>query len=242
MTDIPATTSPRTPILTALIALIFGFLGAGLWSVSGLADRATRAYLVDNPEVLQEMAEALQARETSQRLADAGDAVFEAFPGAILGNPDGSKVLVEFTDYNCPYCEASLKDVAQLIAEDPELKVIVREWPIFEGSEMASRMALAAARQGKYRAFHERMFALGPASPETVEQAARLAGLDMAKAAADAMSDAVTAELARNQALARQIGFTGTPAWVTGDKAIGGAVGYETLREAVETAGPRASG
>jgi protein-disulfide isomerase len=106
---------------------------------------------------------------------------------------------------------------------------------------MASRMALAAARQGKYRAFHERMFALGPASPETVEQAARLAGLDLAKAAADAMSDAVTAELARNQALARQIGFTGTPAWVTGDKAIGGAVGYEALREAVDTAGERAS-
>jgi len=228
-----------TSILTAIIALVFGFLGAGAWSLSGFGDKATRNYLIENPEVLQEMAEALQAREQSQRLARAGDAVFEAFPGAVLGNPQGSKVLVEFTDYNCPYCEASLADVAQLVSEDPNLKVVVREWPIFEGSDIASRMALAAARQGKYRAFHEKMFALGPATPETVEQAARLVGLDMERATADAISDEVTAELARNQDLARAIGFTGTPAWVTGDKAIGGAVGYDGLKDALETAGPR---
>ena len=103
-------------------------------------------------------------------------------------------------------------------------------------------MALAAARQGKYREFHEKMFVLGPATPETVEQTARLIGLDMEQATADAISDEITAELARNQALARQIGFTGTPAWVTGDTAIGGAVGYESLKEAVDSAGPQVDG
>ncbi|MEL6738850.1 MAG: DsbA family protein, partial [Pseudomonadota bacterium] len=111
------------------------------------------------------------------------------------------------------------------------------EWPIFEGSEVASRMALAAAIQGRYRAFHEAMFAMGPATPESVEKAARSVGLDMQRAAADAVSAPVTAELARNQAMARQIGFTGTPAWVTGDAAIGGAVGYEGLKQALEEAG-----
>lgn len=239
MTDQTLPSSARSAVLTALTALVFGFLGAALWSVSGLADNRTRAYLMENPEVLPEMAEELQRREASERLAGAGAAVYDAFPGAVLGNPDGTKVLVEFTDYNCPYCEASLKDVSRLIAGDPDLKVIVREWPIFEGSDVASRMALAAARQGRYRAFHEKMFALGPATPETVEQAARLVGLDMEQATADAVSDAVSAELARNQALARQIGFTGTPAWVTGDTAIGGAIGYEGLKEALDEAGPR---
>ncbi|MEM6857194.1 MAG: DsbA family protein [Pseudomonadota bacterium] len=233
----PEPTSFRSAILTALSALIFGFLGAAIWSISGLADNRTREFLMENPEVLPAMAEELQAREASKRLAQAGGSVFEGFPGAVLGNPSGSKVLVEFTDYNCPYCEASLRDVARLIAEDPELKVIVREWPIFEGSEVASRMALAAAMQGRYRAFHEAMFATGPATPESVEKAARSIGLDMERAAADAVSDPVTAELARNQALARQIGFNGTPAWVTGDAAIGGAVGYEGLKEALEKAG-----
>lgn len=235
------TDNARSSILTALTALVFGFLGAAIWSVSGLADNRTRAFLMQNPEVLPEMAEALQQRETSDRLADAGTALFEEFPGAVLGNPNGTKLLVEFTDYNCPYCESSLGDVTRLVAEDPELKVIVREWPIFEGSDVASRMALAAARQGKYKAFHEKMFVLGPANPETVEQAARLVGLDMAQATTDALSDEVTAELARNQALARQIGFTGTPAWVTGDTAIGGAVGYETLKEALDEAGASAA-
>ena len=231
--------SARSAILTALTALIFGFLGAAIWSISGLADNRTRAFLMDNPELLPEMAEALQQRETSSRLAQAGDALFAEFPGAVLGNPNGTKLLIEFTDYNCPYCEASLKDVNRLVADDPNLKVIVREWPIFEGSDVASRMALAAARQGKYAQFHEKMFALGPATPETVAQAARLVGLDMERATADAVSDAVTTELARNQALARQIGFTGTPAWVTGDTAIGGAIGYEGLKEALAEAGPR---
>ncbi|MEO0871496.1 MAG: DsbA family protein [Pseudomonadota bacterium] len=230
-------TSFRSAILTALSALIFGFLGAAIWSISGLADNRTREFLMENPEVLPAMAEELQAREASKRLAQAGGSVFEGFPGAVLGNPSGSKVLVEFTDYNCPYCEASLRDVARLIAEDPELKVIVREWPIFKGSEVASRMALAAAIQGRYRAFHEAMFAMGPATPESVEKAARSVGLDMQRAAADAVSAPVTAELARNQAMARQIGFTGTPAWVTGDAAIRGAVGYEGLKQALEEAG-----
>ncbi|MEO0642893.1 MAG: DsbA family protein [Pseudomonadota bacterium] len=240
MTDAPSPTSFRSAALTALSALIFGFLGAAIWSVSGLADNRTHSFLMDNPEILPAMAEELQARENSRRLAQAGGSVFDAFDGAVLGNPDGSKVLVEFTDYNCPYCEASLRDVARLIAEDPEIKVVVREWPIFEGSEVASRMALAAALQGKYRAFHEAMFALGPATPETVQRAATAAGLDWERARSDAASGRVTAELARNQALARQIGFTGTPAWVTGDQAIGGAVGYDGLKQALEEAGPRA--
>ncbi|MEE4153180.1 MAG: DsbA family protein [Erythrobacter sp.] len=234
MTDTTASTSLRGALLTALLALVFGFLGAAIWSFSGLADNRTRAFLLENPEVLPEMAEALQAREASERLAEAGDEVFNAFPGAVLGNPNGSRTLVEFTDYNCPYCEASLRDVAQLIANDPELRVVVREWPIFEGSDVASRMALAAALQGKYRAFHEKMFALGPATPETVEQAAIAAGLDMDRARADAVSDAVSVELARNQSLARAIGFSGTPAWVVGDAALGGAIGYEALKQAIE--------
>jgi protein-disulfide isomerase len=140
-------------------------------------------------------------------------------------------MLVEFTDYNCPYCEASLKDVNQLIAEDPDLKVVIREWPIFEGSDVASRMALAAGMQGKYRAFHDAMFAT-----KDVEAAARAAGLDMAKAEADAASDVVTNEIAKNFEQARALGFSGTPAWVAGKKPFGGAVGYEKLKAALSAA------
>ncbi|WP_086606784.1 DsbA family protein [Erythrobacter donghaensis] len=225
------TTTLGTTLLTALLALVFGFLGAAVWSYSGLADNRTRAFLLANPDMLPQMAEAYEAQESAKRLAQMGSAVFDPFPGAVLGNPNGSKVLVEFTDYNCPYCEASLKDVDRLIAEDPELKVVIREWPIFEGSDVSSRMALAAAMQGKYRAFHDAMFASGD-----VTAAAKAAGLDMTQAEKDAASQAVTTEIARNLDFARALGFNGTPAWVAGKTPFGGAVGYDKLKAALAKA------
>lgn len=228
-TDAPS--ALRNTLLTALLALTFGFLGAAAWSYSGLADNRTRSFLLANPDLLPQMAQAYEEQEAAKRLAKMGGAVFEEFPGVVLGNPKGSRVLVEFTDYQCPYCEASLKDVNRLIAEDPDLKVVIREWPIFEGSDAASRMALAAGIQGKYPAFHDAMFKMGD-----IEAAAKAAGLDMARATRDAASQAVTDEIAKNLEQARALGFTGTPAWVAGKTPIGGAVGYDKLKQALAAA------
>lgn len=221
----------RHSLLTALLALVFGFLGAAIWSYSGLADNRTRSFLLGNPDMLPQMVSAYEAQEAEKRVANIDEDVFVPFPGAVLGNPQGTRVLVEFTDYNCPYCEKSLDDVIRLVANDPDLKVVVREWPIFEGSDEASRMALAAAMQGKYRAFHEAMFKIG--EPQA---AARAAGLDMARAEADAASQPVSQEIERNGDLARALGFNGTPAWIAGRKPIGGAVGYDALKEALDEA------
>lgn len=227
----------KQSLLTAAMAMLFGFAGAAIWSYSGLGDQRTRSYLVANPEILPEMAEAYQERQAQERLAGISDQVMVPFPGAVIGNPQGSKVLVEFTDYNCPYCAMSQADVQRLVESDPEVKVVIREWSIFQGSEIASKMALAAAKQGKYPAFHDAMFRLGPVSPESVEAAAREAGLDLERARVDAESDEVAQEIARNHALATQLGFTGTPSWVTRDRAFEGAVGFGALKEALEPSG-----
>lgn len=222
---------------TALLALIFGFAGAGLWSLSSLGDARTRAWLVANPDILPAMAEALKTREAEARLAEVGGAVTHPFPGAVLGNREGKRTLVKFTDYGCSYCRASVADVARLIAADPGLRVVIREWPIFQGSEDAARMALAAAQQGKYAAFYKAMFAGGQPSAATIESAARAAGLDLARARAFAASDAVAAELAQNTGLARTLGFTGTPSWVAEGRILEGAVGYDRLKQALEGKG-----
>ena len=230
-----APSSLRHTLLTACLALTFGFLGAAAWSYSGLADNRTRSFLLGNPDLLPQMAAAYEEQEAAKRLATMGGEVYAEFPGVVLGNPKGSRVLVEFSDYQCTFCEASLADVNRLVAEDPNLKVVIREWPIFEGSDAASRMALAAGIQGKYRAFHDAMFKL-----DDVEAAARAAGLDMEKAARDAASEAVSNEIAKNLEYARALGFTGTPAWIAGKTPMGGAVGYEKLKEtlaAADTAG-----
>ena len=227
----------RNHLVAAVIALIFGFVGAGLWSISGLGNGQTREYLIENPEILPEMADAYQRVQARERLAQVSDEVREAFPGAVLGNPNGSKVLVKFTDYACTYCRQSIASIDKLLSEDPELKVVVREWPIFDGSEQAARMALAAARQGKYSAFYHAMFEQGPPSDATMARAAQIAGLDLEAAAAFAASDEATAELARNMAFARQLQFTGTPSWIAGGEAIEGLVPPERLVEALEAEG-----
>ncbi|MBY6219054.1 DsbA family protein [Qipengyuania aquimaris] len=220
-------------LLTVVIAVLGGFAGAAIWSLTGVGNSMTRDYLIENPEILPEMARAYQAQEAESRLASVGDEVREPFPGAILGNPNGSRTLVKFTDYACGYCRASVADVDRLIAEDPELRVVIREWPIFQGSEAASRMALAAANQGRFDAFYHAMFASGPPTAESIAAAARSAGMDMEAAQAFGSSDAATAELARNEAYARQLGFTGTPSWIAGNAAFEGAVGFAELNAAV---------
>lgn len=219
--------------LTIVLAALAGFGGAAAFQYSGLGHQQTREYLVANPEILPQMAEAYQAQEASRRLASVSATISTPFEGAVLGNPEGSKVLVKFTDYACGYCRQSVPDIKRLIEEDPELKVVVREWPIFNGSEASARMSLAAAKQGKFEEFHHIMFELGSPTPENVTTAALTAGIDLQAAEAYAQSEEVTSELARNEAYARQLGFTGTPSWVFEDQAFEGAVGYDRLAEII---------
>lgn len=220
------------------LALLGGLLGAWLFASAGLgsrwADRQTEAFLIDNPEMLQRMAQELQARDAERRLAAAGDEWRTPFPGAVLGNPDGSRTLFEFSDYNCGYCRLSHAHVEQLVAQDPELRVVIKEWPIFEGSEAAARMALAAAKQDKFAAFHRALFEQEAADEAAVARAAEAAGLDLGRARDDAQGEDVTMELMRNALLAEELGFTGTPAWITGNRILQGAQGVEALAEAID--------
>ena len=195
---------------------------------------AIREYLLENPEILPEMAQALQTKDAQARLSEVRGELEQPFPGAVLGNPNGSVTLVEFTDYACGYCRLSADQVEELIAANPDLRVVIREWPILsDDSVEAAKMALAAARQGKYAAFHNAMYD-GDASPaENIEMAARKAGLDRAQAAKDMADPAFEAEFTKNSELARAMGFQGTPAWIVGDKVLAGAVGKQALADAI---------
>ena len=219
-------------IAIVLLAGVAGWLGARM-----AMDGAVRSALLENPEIIPQAMQNLQEREASSALADVRGDVERTFPGAVLGNPQGTVTLVEFTDFACGYCRRAVEDVEALIAANPELKVVVRELPILSPqSADAARMGLAAAAQGRYPAFHRAMFAAGQPSPEAIEAAARAAGLDMAAARTFAQSDEVERELTRNVELARTLGFSGTPSWVVGDRVIGGAVGEEALAEAIAEA------
>src|SRR5690606_17533145 len=159
------------------------------------------------------------------------------FRGAVLGNPQGTVTLVEFSDYACTYCRQSVADVEALVAANPDLKVVVREFPILSPESVdAARMALAAAQQGRYAAFHDAMFRLGPPSAETIEAAATEAGVDLASARAAIATGMFDAQLQANANLAARLGISGTPGWVVGDQALNGAVGREAIGEAIAEA------
>lgn len=223
--------------MTLIVALAAGFAGAALWDTSGLGGRATRDYLLANPEVLPEAMDVLQQREQVARIEPLRDELQTPFPGAVLGNPAGSVTLVEFSDYACTYCRQSVADVAALVAADPNLRVVIREYPILAPESLeAARMALAAARQGRYAPFHHAMFRLGPPSAETIEAAASEAGVDLARARAEIAAGAFDSHLRANAQLAAQLGISGTPGWVVGDRTLNGAVGRETIGAAIEEA------
>ena len=224
-------------LLTVAIALASGFVGAAAWDFTGLAERSTRAYLLANPEVLPEAMEVLQQREQLARIEPLRGELERPFPGAVLGNPAGSVTLVEFSDYACTYCRQSVADIAALVAANPDLKVVMREYPILSPESVdAARMALAAAQQGKYAAFHAAMFRHGQVNAETIAAAAKEAGVDLALAETAIASGMFDAQLRANAALASQLGISGTPGWVIGDQALNGAVGREAIGEAIEAA------
>jgi len=222
---------------TVLISLIAGFAGAAIFSLSGLGDSQTREYLLANPEVLPEAMEELQRRDMLARIEPLRSELETPFPGAVLGNPDGEITLVEFTDYACTFCRSSVADVNRLIAANPDLRVVIREYPILAPeSADAARMALAAAQQGRFQQFHEAMFAQGQVSAESIETAAVQAGLNLDQARSAIATGMFDAQLQNNVFLARNLGISGTPAWIVGNRALNGAVGADAIGRAIAEA------
>lgn len=238
----PAASASRIALVAGLMALAalagwFASRHLGPASDKAAVERIVRSYILEHPEILPEAMENLQRNQGRDQLAQVRAPVQQAFPGAVLGNPNGSVTLVEFTDFACGYCRKSVEDIAALTHAHPDLKIVVREMPVLSPhSAAAAKMALAAAEQGKYPQFHAAMFAAGQLDPAAIEAAALTAGLDLDRARKVAASAPVAAELERNVALAQKLGFGGTPSWVVGDALIPGAVGVDRLSEAVEAA------
>jgi len=232
-----------------LVPLVVGLVGVGVgaggMTMLGGSGRAQKQrieaivhdYLLEHPEILPQAMDRLRGKQSAAMVKESGDALEKPYAGGWLGAADGDVVLVEFTDYNCGYCRASLPVVERLIAEDPKLKVVFREYPILsEESVTAARVALAAAAQGKYAAFHGALFAAGAVTPETIAAAQATAGLDAAAVQVAVQSPQVAAELEANHDFAKKLEFTGTPSWVVGDQILQGAVGYEALKKAIADA------
>lgn len=200
-------------------------------------DEQIRDYILNHPEILPEAIKRLEERQVQASLNSARSELETPFPGAVGGNPKGDITLVVFFDYRCPYCHKAKKEEDELIAGDPNLRVVYRHFPALDRpdappiSRHAALLALAAAQQGKHKAFHDALFAAPtPITEETLVQAVRTAGLDERKAAADSARPDFAAIIDHNFQLARDIGVTGTPTYVIGDHIVAGADRSDDLR------------
>lgn len=196
-------------------------------------EKIVRDYILANPEILPEAMENLRGREIAKVVKANRKAIEAPFAGAWEGAADADVTVVQFFDYNCGFCRSSMTDVDKLLAADKRVRIVYREFPVLgPDSENAARLSLAAAKAGKYPAFHRAVYAAGKAEPRAVERIAKQMGVDLAFAA----DPAVQAEIDANLNLARPLGMTGTPSWVIGDKVLQGAVGYDALKAAVAAA------
>src|ERR1700712_266946 len=237
MTQIPTVslTWPKLVVFGLVIAML-GAAGGWLasWATMG---KVVHSYVLEHPEILPQAMENLRKNDDAKQLAVVRGDIEKPFPGAILGNPNGKVVVVEFADYACGYCKRSVADLNALIAENPNIKVVMRELPILSPqSADAAKMAMAAAEQGKYPAFHNAMYEIGKPDAQTIEAAAKAAGMNLERARQTIADPRVEAEIERNMGFARQLGFQGTPSWVIGERLLSGAVGKDALAPAIANA------
>jgi len=228
----------RKLLLAALVVLTPAPLLAQDLSEEDVKRLALEAIL-ENPQIIMEAVAILERQERAEQAAAQAEVLrqqrdqLENDPNApFTGAPDADAVIVEFFDYNCPYCKRAANDVSALLAADDNVRVVYREWPILgEGSVFAARAALAAHAQGKYSEMHAALMGMrGRAEEATVLAAARDLGLDIDQLLGDMQSEEVSAHIAASRALAESLGFTGTPAFVIGDALVPGAVPLSDLQ------------
>ena len=217
-------------------------------------ETVVRDYLIAHPEVIREALDALDKRQkeadaktVANLVGDKSGPLYSSKFQAVAGNPKGDVELVEFFDYNCPYCKASLPDLTRLLAKNPRVKLILKDLPILgPGSVETARVASATREQldgPKFWAFQSKLLAIRDPQGLGASQAlavAAAAGVDVAKAKADMTSPAIDAGLKETLGMANTLGVTGTPTFVIGGDTVVGAVGFEALQgkiDAVEKCG-----
>lgn len=220
--------------LAALVIAIAAFVMAAGWipgSREPAGGNGVRDYILAHPEILVQASQLLHEKEMSKVINANRQELETPFGSAWAGAKNGDVTLVEFFDYACGFCRASNPDLQRLLQDDPKLKIVWREFPVLgQDSLAAARVSLAAATSGQFRTFHDRMFAAGRPTAQSI------IGVQQSLGIPTQQPRQFDAELEKNMELARAIGATGTPTFVIGNKVLQGAVGYDVLKKAIAEA------
>ncbi|MFZ1107849.1 MAG: DsbA family protein [Rhodomicrobium sp.] len=206
-------------------------------------EKIVKDYLLNHPEIMLEVQEAYEKKAEAKR-GEATRSRMPEFYKAVSGlSADleplsvgaGDVTVVEFFDYNCGYCRQSLPEVLKLSDSDKKVKIQFMEYPILApGSTEASKIAIAASKQGKYFEFHKAMFAAGRASKESALKVAEQIGLNMEKVKADSAAPETEALIAKISEIGKRMFVDGTPTFIVGDKTNPGAADLDSLKQLVD--------
>lgn len=213
-------------------------------------ENRVRNYILRNPEVIVEAMQRLQTRQRADEEAEAqgvlksrADELLRDPDSPVGGNVSGDVTLVEFFDYNCPYCRRVAPVMAEAEKADKNLRIVYKEIPILgPNSVFAAKAALAAQRQGKYGEFHKAlMTASGVADETRVLSIASRIGLDIGRLQKDMQDGAIQAAIDKNLALAQALRINGTPSFVVGETILRGATDLDALQSMIRKAREKAA-
>jgi protein-disulfide isomerase len=146
----------------------------------------------------------------------------------VAGNPEGDITIVEYFDYQCPYCRKIAPELRQVVQDDGKIRLVLKDWPILgEVSVTAARMALASKYQDKYIQAHEALIGVNSKLTEPrIRELLAGAGIDVDRVTRDLTTNAkaIDAILARNNDQARAFGFSGTPSFIVGKFRVPGVL------------------
>jgi protein-disulfide isomerase len=215
-------------------------------SQKGEIEQIIKSYILKNPEILREAISELELREktaeaTAQKkiISNLQGPLYVSNSQEIVGNPNGKVTLVEFFDYNCGYCKRSLADIATLMKQSPDLRVILKDYPILsQRSIEAAAVAQALHKQftgNKFWEFHQKLLSSRvPVGRAEALAVAKAMGADMDRLIKDAAAPGIKKGLEDNDHLGQALMLTGTPSFVIGDQTVVGAVGYASLKSKLD--------
>ena len=199
-------------------------------------------YISDNPEIVLKALEKIQdqekesiAKEQKKQVNQNRDILFSGPEDMILGNPKGTISIVEFFDYQCGYCKKMLRVLLRATEDHPDLKVILKEYPILGPvSVTAAQASLASRRQGKYKNFHQSLMLMnGRLSERAIFKIAGEVGLNIDKLKADMADPEIFSLLNTTRELGQKLSIRGTPALVVNNEIIPGAINLKKLRNLI---------
>ena len=203
-------------------------------------DRATLNSIIEdfirnNPEIVRDTLIALAAREEAERKQTGLAKVRDDQGDPVMGNANGTITLYEFSDYNCGYCKRVFEPIQQLVRDNPDVRLVIKEFPILSQSSLvAAKAAIAAEMQGKFGDYHIAMMTYrGQITDAVVMRMAAQAGVDIEQLKSDMESPKTMAIIQRTREAAAALEINGTPGLVVGDTVVPGAIGLDELTKLI---------